>query len=233
MNKKNIFLIGFMSLLIVFGLVFANAKNGSDDVFGEDESSDISEATASINSTEVAMSDDDLSSEKVSFDKRTISSGNGWIITDGKGALIDVQFLSGYSGHDIISKGWIKAGNLKLKIESSDGSSDKKTFSVSGGNSVNGNLVLEKDQSYQDGFATWNGKLTLQTSNGSYDSSLRMALTERTLGEDNSKKSRLENSNRSKNDDSNESSEDNSGKGSSESSNNGFWKRFLRIFGGN
>jgi hypothetical protein len=79
MNKKNIFLIGFMSLLIVFGLVFANAKNGSDDVFGEDESSDISEATASINSTEVAMSDDDLSSEKVSFDKRTISSGNGWI----------------------------------------------------------------------------------------------------------------------------------------------------------
>lgn len=184
MEKRNILLISVLGLMLVFaGFNLVKAENGSDDIFDDDSSSDLSDIADDISTSDIVESEDEVDSQRRNYVKRTISSGSGWIITGEKGALLDIHLISGYFDEGITSKGWIKAGKLKLKIESTENTESKKTFKIISREGVTGTLVLTRETTYQTGFAAWTGELNIKVGEESYDAKVNLAIEEKSLGE--------------------------------------------------
>lgn len=184
MKKGNVFLASIIGLMLVFaGFNLVKAENGSDDIFDDDSSSDLSEVTDDISTSDIVESEDEVDSQRRNYVKRTISSGSGWIITGEKGALLNIHLISGYFDGGITSKGWIKAGKLKLKIESTENTESKKTFKIISREGVTGTLVLTRGTTYQTGFAVWTGEIDVKVGNETYDAKVNLAIEEKSLGE--------------------------------------------------
>lgn len=182
LTSSKIVVSSFFALMLVAS-VFAIS---TDPVFSSsDDLEDAIQITDDISASDIVESEEEIESERSSYVKRTVSSGSGWIITGQKGALLDIHLVSGYTDNKTAtSKGWIKAGKLKLKIESTQSIDTKKTFDVSAGDgSVSGTLVLNRDSTYQTGFAVWSGKLDLKVRNSSYEAKVNLAIEERAIGE--------------------------------------------------
>ena len=117
--------------------------------------------------------------------KNTVSKGQGWIVTESKGALAEILFVSKEGtttdgAVTSISRGWLKAGNLKLKLESNSNTDVRKTFDVTGGDgSVKGTLTLTRGQAYQTGFAVWNGDLDITVGDKPFDAKINLAIEEK------------------------------------------------------
>ncbi len=180
------------SVLLVFILLlatvsFAIAESGSDDSIDDvftDDSDESSAITAQIDPSEISVSESEIELTGRDFTKKTITRGSGWIVTSGKGALLDIQLVSGYSGDQIFSKGWLKAGNLKFKLESTSQTDDSKKFQITARDgSVRGTLSLNKVKSYQTGFASWQGKIDMTVGNESFNAEVEMALEEKVIGQ--------------------------------------------------
>ena len=184
MEKRNILLASILSLILVFaGFNLVKAENGSDDIFDDDSSSDLSDITDDISTSDIVESENEVDSQRKNYLKRTISSGSGWIITGDKGALLNIHLVNGYFDGGVNSKGWIKAGKLKLKIESAENTESKKTFKIISREGVTGTLVLTRGTTYQTGFAAWIGELNIKVGEESYDAKVNLAIEEKSLGE--------------------------------------------------
>lgn len=181
MNTNKIFVSSVFALMLIAS-VFAVSN---DAVFSSsDDVSDISEITDNISASDIVESEEEIEADRVTYTKRTISSGSGWVTTGNNGALASIHLVNGYIDSDITSKGWMKFGKLKLKLESTDSTDSKKVFSVNAGDrSVSGTLTLNKGSSYQDGFAVWTGDLKIIVDGVSYDAKVNLAIEERTLGD--------------------------------------------------
>ncbi len=248
MKTRNILLIAVLGIFIlIVGFNFAKAEgNSMDAVFGTQDSADLSDSN-DISDSDIVQAETEIETEKVRYLNRTVSTGSGWIIAGEKGALLQIHLVSGYSDNKTISKGWLKAGKLKLKIQSTENTATKKIFNVSGGDgSVSGTLILNRGSTYQTGFAVWSGDLTLRIgTNRSFDSKVNLAIEEKQIGKGKLKEQRdkkdddsdKNNSKSKKNNSESKKNEDRSGSGNNLGSKNsgsediGFWKRFIEFFG--
>lgn len=186
MNSNKI----FVSALFAFMLVASVFAVSTDPVFSTStDVSDISEITDDVSASDIVESEDEIEADKVRYTKRTISSGSGWVNTDTRGALASIHLVSGYSGSEVKSFGWMKFGKLKLKLESIESTDTKKKFMVNYNNINVGTIVLNRGSTYQDGFAIWTGDLNIEivnteTGNTNYDAKVNLAIEERDLGSD-------------------------------------------------
>lgn len=188
MKSTNIILSLFLTFTLLLATVsFALAKNGNDDSVDDvftDDSDESSAITSQIDPSEISVSEREIELSGRDFAKKTITRGSGWMVSNAKGALLDIQLVSGYSGDQIISKGWLKAGNLKFKLESTSQTENFKKFQITAiDGSVKGTLSLSKAKSYQTGFASWQGKIDMTVGNESFNAEVQMALEEKVISQ--------------------------------------------------
>ena len=180
-----------LTILLVSTLLtatFASAISTGDVLGNGVAVSDAVSATASISSTDATETEVEIENEikSDSSSKNTVSKGQGWIVAGQKGSLLEILFVS-REGINVdgdvasVSKGWLKAGDLKLKIDSTTSTTDSKTFSVTGKDgSVSGTLILTKTaQVYQTGFAVWNGNLDIKVGDTPFDAKITLAIEEK------------------------------------------------------
>jgi hypothetical protein len=190
MKNINIVLTVFLASILVVS-AFAAALEVGDVIDTDGSVKSAASVASSITAADAIETEIEVENE-IKFDssaKQTVSKGQGWIVTGGKGALLEILFVSkegktaeGTEGS--VSKGWLKAGNLKLKLDSTSNTDSSKTFSVSGGDgSVMGTLVLTRqEQVFQTGFGVWNGDLKLRVGDKPFDARVTVAIEEKQSG---------------------------------------------------
>ena len=180
-----VFTVLLASILLVSA--FAGALEVGDVFSTGTAVSGAASVAGSISVADALETEVEIENEFETSTKNTVSKGQGWIVTGGKGALLEILFVSkegttSDGSVDSVSRGWLRAGNLKLKLESTVSTSTSKVFAVTAGDgSVRGILALTKtSQAYQEGFAVWNGDLKLILKNGeSFDSKVTLAIEEK------------------------------------------------------
>ena len=185
---KNINVVLIVLLIASFlGVAFAGALEVGDVLGTGTAVSGAASVAGSISVADALETEVEIENEFETSTKNTVSKGQGWIVIGQKGALLEILFVSregttSDGSVDSVSRGWLRAGNLKLKLESTVSTSTSKVFAVTAGDgSVRGILALTKtSQAYQEGFAVWNGDLKLILKNGeSFDAKVTLAIEEK------------------------------------------------------
>lgn len=187
MKNTNIIASAFLALTLLLATVsFALAESSDDDSLSDvftDANADGSILAEDISSSDIAETEMAIDESGKDFTKRTITRGSGWIVTNGKGGLLEIQFLTGHGSDQTVSKGWIKAGDLKFRIESTSSTDTEKKFTIAAKDgSVKGTLNLKRANSYQTGFGVWNGQIDLTVGSESFKADVQMALEEKAVG---------------------------------------------------
>lgn len=187
MKTTNIVLTVFL-VATLLGAAFAGALEVGDILGGSTTAVSAASVASSISASDATQTEIEIENE-IKFDssaRQTFSKGQGWIVTGQKGALLEILFVSKEGKttdgvEESISKGWLKAGNLKLRLESTANTATSKTFAVTGGDgSVIGTLTLGKtSESYQEGFSVWNGDLDLKVGADSFEAKVTVAIEEK------------------------------------------------------
>ncbi len=189
MKNTNIVLTVFL-VATLFGATLAAAAVG-DIISSDADIANAASVAASITATDAIETEIEVENE-IEFEtstKSTVSKGQGWIVTGGKGALLEILFVTkeGTTADGVeasVTAGWLRAGNLKLKLDSTSSTDASKTFTVTGGDgSVTGTLTLAKqEQVFQTGFGVWNGDLKLKVGDKPFDAKVTVAIEEKQSG---------------------------------------------------
>ncbi|MEK6924743.1 MAG: hypothetical protein AABW71_00720 [Nanoarchaeota archaeon] len=186
MKNTNIVLTVFLIATLLVSAI-AGAVEVGDIISADPNVISAASVAASISAVDAVETEIEVENE-VEFKtttKNTVSKGQGWIVTESKGALAEILFVSkeGTTADGTatsISKGWFRAGNINLKLESTANTETTKTFQVTGGDgSVKGTLTLTKGQTYQTGFAVWNGDLDIMVGDKPFDAKVTLAIEEK------------------------------------------------------
>ena len=186
MKTTNIVLTVFL-IATLFGATFAAAAVG--DIFSADTAAvSVASVASSISASDAMKTEIEIENE-IEFEtstKNTVSKGQGWIVTGQKGALLEILFVSkaGTTSDgtvDSISKGWMKAGDLKLKIDSTSSTETSKKFAVTAEDGLAmGTLTLTRAaEVYQTGFSVWNGNLDIKVGDSPFNAKVALALEEK------------------------------------------------------
>ncbi len=186
MKTTNIVLTVFL-IATLFGATFAAAAVG--DIFSADTAAvSVASVASSISASDAMKTEIEIENE-IEFEtstKNTVSKGQGWIVIGQKGALLEILFVSkaGTTSDgtvDSISKGWMKAGDLKLKIDSTSSTETSKKFAVTAEDGLAmGTLTLTRAaEVYQTGFSVWNGNLDLKVGDSPFNAKVALALEEK------------------------------------------------------
>ena len=187
MKTTNIVLTVFLASIMIVS-AFAGALSVGDVIDADATVAGAASVASTITAADAIATEVEVENE-IKFDNsavQTVSKGQGWIVTGQKGALLEILFVSkeGTTADGTftsVSKGWLKAGNLKLKLDSTANTDASKTFSVTGGDgSVMGTLTLAKqEQIYQTGFGVWNGDLDITVGDKPFDAKINLAIEEK------------------------------------------------------
>ncbi len=182
--------IGIVMTMLLISSIFAASALAfpwnSIKVFADSEESDASAeiaVDAGISDVDVADADSELEIEverkfrgesvrEVGFP--VLFKGQGWVVAgDSRAAFANVVLLEkkvATSNGNVFSSahGRLKFGEIKLKMESTESTDDRKVFALSGGNNVAGTLKLERSEKY-DGLSIWKGEIVLEEAGDSDD----------------------------------------------------------------